>query len=136
MLFNELYGNVAVCLYAGLRKILCQLQVFVVPEHAVVGKGEGFSIGLPGKRVIILIAFLAALCGHTGVTHHDVYIARNMQMHFVGRQRPLIDPHSSGEVVSDAGRVGTPDFTFPGKRIQNPVLLFSCKPFIKVNQSK
>src|SRR5699024_7032084 len=131
LLFNKLYSNVAVCFHAGRWQLLREFQGFVVPEHAVMGKGKGFPISLPGKWVIILIAFFAALCRHTGVTHHNVYTARNMQMHLVSRERPLVNPHASGEVVGNAGGVRATYLAFPGERVQDFVLL-SCSEFLVV----
>ena len=57
------------------------------------------------ERMIILVKLRVALCRHTGMSHHDIYTVRNMNLHLPSGNRTLVNPQAVVEVVGNARRI-------------------------------
>jgi len=62
--------------------------------------------------MIILVELRVALCGHTGMTHHDVYAVRNVNLHLPSGKGTLVDAQTVIEVIGDTGCIRTAHLTF------------------------
>ena len=74
-------------------------------------ESKAAAVNFAEKRMIILVKLRIALCGHTGVSHHDIYTVRNMDFHLPGGKWTLVDPKTVVKVIGDACRVGAANLT-------------------------
>lgn len=61
--------------------------------------------------MVVAVALLAALGGHTGVAHDSDGIIWHKEVHLPSGQRALVDMEFSAAVVGVTGSVGAPRFT-------------------------
>lgn len=82
-LFKELDGHVAIRLDPCFWQVLGAAKNAVVPENAVVCKGERLIFYVAKERVIVSILPRIALCGHTGMAHDGPAVCWDMEPHSV-----------------------------------------------------
>ncbi len=81
------------------------LQLFVVPECAIVRQSELFVIASTHERMVVVVFLGAALSGHACMSHHKFYAAGDANPQLVGRNGAFINPQISPGIVCDTGRV-------------------------------
>ena len=133
LLFKKLHRNVAVRLNTRHWQILFHTEFFVIPENAVVSEGKATAVNMTKERVVILVELCIALCGHTGMTHHDVYAVRNVNLHFPSGKGALINPQTVVKVIGDACRVCAAHLTFSCESVQDFVLRMGAQALLKIN---
>ena len=83
--------------------------------------------------MFVLVKLRVALGGHTGMTHDYVDIVRQMDFHLSSGKRTFVNPHTTVEVIRDAGRVGAAHLALTRQGIQNFVLRVGAQALFEVN---
>lgn len=96
---------------ARLRKVFVHPQVFVIPENAIVCEGKAAAVNMTKERMIVLIELSIALGRHSRVTHDYVDVMRKVDLHFPSGQRALINPHTTVEIIRNAGCIRATNLT-------------------------
>ena len=86
--------------------------------------------------MVILVKLRVTLCGHTGMTHHDIHAVWNMDFHFPSGKGTLVDPKAVVKVIGDAGRVCAAHLAFSGERVQDFVLRVSAQTLLKIDYAE
>lgn len=136
LLFEQLHRNEAVGLHAGLWQVFLCTQRFVIPQDAVVRKGEWLPADCASERVVVLIELLIALSSHTGVSHDDVNPLRHAQPQFTGGQRSFENTQPPRKVVGNAGRIRAAYLAFADEHIEQTASLSGGQRLFVINQSE
>ena len=83
--------------------------------------------------MIVLVKLRVALCRHTGMSHHDIYTVRNMNLHLPSGNRTLVDAQTVVKVVRNAGRIRSAYLTLSCERVQDFVLRVGAQALLKVD---
>ena len=108
----------------------------VVPENAVVCKGERLIFYAAKERVIVSIPSRIALCGHTGMAHDGPAVCWDMEPHSVCLYGALVDTQMPVRTVRDAGGVCAALFTFRRQYGEDAALLLGAELVPAVDQTE
>lgn len=86
--------------------------------------------------MIVLPFPCAALGGHSGVSHNDLSINRNTEVHPAGGPGALVDAEFAAGVVGDPGGVSAACFGGDGQSGQETVLLFDSQAATMIHDPK
>lgn len=73
-LLQQLHRHIGVGLHPAAGQAVDPAKGIVIVEYAVVGQGEGGGSSFSREGVVVLVLLLAALGGHPGVAHEDLYL--------------------------------------------------------------
>ena len=108
----------------------------VVPENAVVCKGERLIFYAAKERVIVSIPSRIALCGHTGMAHDDPAVCRNTEPHPMRRYGTFVDAQMPVRTVCNASGVCAALFTFRRQYGEDAALLLGAELVPAVDQTE
>ena len=87
----------------------------VIMQHPIVGQRKPQTSRLAQERMVIIVFLLAALSGHTGVTHNNQGIVRDTEPQLVGWHRALINVDIAVGVVGDPAGICSSGLTLCGE---------------------
>ena len=105
-------------------------------KDAVVRKRKMRSVHCSGKRVIITVVKLIALGSHSGVSHYDIGIIVQAQVHFVSGERTLVNCEFTIVVECIAGCVCASFLTLLRKYAKQIFTLLCIQSMIIIDQTK
>ena len=62
-------------------------------------ESKAISVNVTKERVIILVKLCIALCCHAGMTHDNIHVVGQVDLHFPSGQGTLVDAQTVVEVV-------------------------------------
>ena len=133
LLFKKLYRNVTIRFNTRHRQILFHTEFFVIPQYAVMRESKAVAVNVNKERVIILVKLCIALCCHAGMTHDNIHVVGQVDLHLPSGQGTLVDAQTVVEVVRDAGRIRAANLTLSCESVQDFVLRMGAETLLKVD---